>query len=274
MKNSSERKERRGDVTPEPVLRVEGLKVVANSGRNILDGVSFSIRRGEVFGLLGESSAGKTTLAKTVLRVLPQELRLADGRIFIKGADITHLPEKRLQEFWGRKMSYLPQNAGAALNPVFRLRSQLEEIARTRTRDKKEQWALIERALRQVQLPTDAKFLRQFPFQLSGGQQQRFLLAELLIANPALLIADEPTSALDMPLQQEMIGLLEEIRQRFKMAILFISHDLAIVEKIADRIGILFEGRLVEVEETETLIAEPRHWYTRQLVHLHRAFAL
>jgi peptide/nickel transport system ATP-binding protein len=150
----------------------------------------------------------------------------------------------------------------------------LEEVARVRTTDKKEQHSLIEEALRQVQLPVDKKFLGKYPFQLSGGQQQRFLLAELLVARPELLIADEPTSALDMPLQQEMVRLLSEIREEFGMAILFISHDLAMVEQLSDRIGILSQGRLVEVQEARVLVKHPQHPYTQQLVQLHRSFAL
>ncbi len=257
-----------------PVLRVENLTVVKETGEAVLQGMSFVVGSGETFGLLGESSAGKTTLAKAILRVLPEGLQRVGGKIFLGATEITELPEEKMRGFWGRKMSYLPQNAGSALNPVFRLRSQLEEVARTRTSDKVEQRVLMEKALQQVQLPTDGKFLRKYPFQLSGGQQQRFLLAELLLAGPELLIADEPTSSLDMPLQQEIVNLLQAVREKLGVAILFISHDLAVVEKLADRIGVLFEGKLVEVQKTEDLIENPQHPYTQQLVALHRSFAL
>ncbi len=257
-----------------PLLRVENLAVAKETGDFVLRDVSFSVKKAEAFGLLGESSAGKTTLARAVLRVLPEGLQTVAGKIFFDGVEITRLPEEKMGEFWGRKMSYLPQNAGSALNPVFRLRSQLEEVARTRTSDKGEQQALIEKALRQVQLPTESKFLRKYPFQLSGGQQQRFLLAELLLAGPKLLIADEPTSSLDMPLQQEIVGLLQTIRKKFGIALIFISHDLAIMEKLVNRIGVLFEGKLVEVRDARALIENPKHPYTQKLVALHRSFAL
>ncbi|GBD93417.1 oligopeptide transport ATP-binding protein OppD [bacterium BMS3Abin05] len=263
-----------GSERPASLLEVTGLAVENLSKHAILSDVNFDIRKGEIFGLLGESSAGKTTLAKAILGALSGTLKIRAGRILFEGKELSLYSPKKMEILWGKEMSYLPQNAGASLNPVFRLKTQIGEVARTKSPRKDEQEEMVSRALRQVYLPDDRKFLRQYPFQLSGGQQQRFLIAELLVANPKLLIADEPTSAVDVSIQQEIITLLKDIRRKCGMSILFITHDLAVLRQIADRSGILFDGKIVEIQKTEELISEPRHDYTRELVELSKRLSL
>jgi len=257
-----------------PVLQVKGL-TVRNLARNaILSEVTLEIRAGEIFGVLGESSVGKTTLAKSILGILPESLYVERGEIRFDGKNLLDLSQKQMESIWGRGISYLPQNAGAALNPVFKLKTQIYDLARRRSNQKRTQDKWVLSALKQVYLPDDEAFLNKYPFQLSGGQQQRFLMAELLVVQPQVLIADEPTASLDASVQQEIVQLLRHVRDSFGLSILFITHDLAILSEIADRSCVLFDGKIVEIQKTEKLIKNPQHDYTKKLVHLSKRLSI
>jgi len=229
---------------------------------------------GEIFGVLGESSVGKTTLAKSILGILPDSLYAEKGEIRFKGRDLLQLSKRQMETVWGRGISYLPQNAGASLNPVFKLRTQIYDLARLHSRQKAVQRKMVSSALKRVYLSDDEAFLNKYPFQLSGGQQQRFLMAELLVVQPQLLIADEPTSALDASVQREIIELLTGIRDSFGLSILFITHDLAILREIADRSCVLHDGKIVEIQKTGELIENPQHMYTKKLVQLSKRLSV
>ncbi len=259
---------------PEPILQVKGLTVRNAAGNAILSDVTFNMAVGEIFGILGESSVGKTTLAKSILGILPESLYVERGEIRFDGENLLDLSQKQMESIWGKGISYLPQNAGAALNPVFRLKTQIYDLAHRRSNQKRTQEKLVLSALKQVYLPDDEAFLNKYPFQLSGGQQQRFLMAELLVAQPQVLIADEPTSALDASVQQEIVQLLRRVRDSLALSILFITHDLAILGEIADRSCVLFNGGIVEIQKTEKLIKNPQHDYTKKLVRLSKKLSV
>ncbi len=259
---------------PELVLQVKGLTVRDAAEHAILSDVSFDMAVGEIFGVLGESSVGKTTLAKSILGILPESLYAEEGEILFDGKNLLHLSQKQMESIWGRGISYLPQNAGASLNPVFKLKTQIYDVAHLHSKQKAIQRKLVFSALKQVYLPDDEVFLNKYPFQLSGGQQQRFLMAELLVARPHVLIADEPTSALDASVQQEIVDLLKSVRDSTGLSILFITHDLAILGEIADRSCVLYKGKIVEIQSTEKLIENPQHEYTKKLVSLSRQLSV
>ena len=267
-------KNSQGVLAPKPILQVKKLTIRDTAGNAILADVTFDVAAGEIFGVLGESSVGKTTLAKSILGILPESLFADRGEIRFNGRNLLHLSERQMESVWGRGISYLPQNAGAALNPVFKLRTQIYDLARFHSKQKAIQRELVSSALKRVYLSDDETFLNKYPFQLSGGQQQRFLMAELLVVQPRLLIADEPTSALDASVQREIVDLLTSIRDSFGVSILFITHDLAILKEIADRSCVLYDGKIVEIQKTEELIENPQHVYTKKLVHLSKRLSI
>ena len=252
----------------ESILEVRGLNVKHTNGKPILSDLTFDVKKGEIYGMLGESSAGKTTVAKAILGILPESLFIESGTIEFDGKNLVDLSLREMESVLGTGISYLPQNAGAGLNPVFKLKTQIYDLARIRSKQKNIQKKIIVSALKRVYLPADERFLNKYPFQLSGGQQQRFMMAELLVAAPQLLIADEPTSALDASVQQEIVDLLRRVRDLSEMSILFITHDLSILGEIADRSCVIYEGKIVEIRETEELIMNPMHSYTKELVRL------
>lgn len=231
----------------------------------VLRDVQLEIRRGEVLGLVGQSGSGKSTLAMTLLGLLDTKKTHAEGTIEFEGCDLLPLRERDWRELRGRRISLVLQSPLSSLNPALKIRTQLKEAWRAHATASDENSA-IRSALENVSLPSTDDFLRRYPSQMSVGQAQRVLIAMAVLHRPALLIADEATSALDVITQSEILALFRELNRSTGMSILYISHDLASVAGICDRIAILHEGQIVETGPTAQVLTQAQHEYTRRLM--------
>jgi ABC-type dipeptide/oligopeptide/nickel transport system ATPase component len=233
----------------------------------VLRGVQLEIQRGEVLGLVGQSGSGKSTLAMAILGLLDKKRSPAEGTIRFEGADLLQLSERELRSLRGRSIALVLQSPLSSLNPALKIRTQLKEAWRAHASGTNAECAnAIRTSLQSVSLPCDDQFLRKYPSQMSVGQAQRVLIAMAVMHRPALLIADEATSALDVITQSEILALFRELNRSTGMAILYISHDLASVAGICDRIAILHQGEIVECGATEQIFVSPRHEYTQRLM--------
>jgi peptide/nickel transport system ATP-binding protein len=246
-----------------PALDVSDLSVSYGSVP-ILRGVSFSVGAGECFGLVGESGCGKSTAAFAALRALPRAGKITGGGIAMDGADVLALNRRDLRQLWARRVSMVYQDASRALNPTITVGAQLMEafavLGETETREK------AEAMLARVQIPSPARVMGVYPHQLSGGTQQRVVIAMALAKNPSLLVMDEPTTGLDATVEAEILDLVEALRREQGTAILLISHNLPMVARMCDRIGVLYAGRLVEQGPADEVLRAPRHPYTSRLL--------
>src|SRR5580692_7812440 len=233
----------------------------------VLRDVDLDISRGEVLGLIGQSGSGKSTLAMAILGLLDRKHAQVEGTIRFDGADLLRLSESDLRALRGRKLSLVLQSPQSSLNPALKIRTQLKEAWRAHASGPKADCnAAIRAALESVSLPSTDEFLRKYPSQMSVGQAQRVLIAMAVMHRPALLIADEATSALDVITQSEILALFRELNRTTGMSILYISHDLASVAGICDRIAILHQGQIVELGQTADVMANPKHEYTQRLM--------
>ncbi len=233
----------------------------------VLRGVQLQIQRGEVLGLVGQSGSGKSTLAMAILGLLDKKRSPAEGTIRFEDADLLQLSERELRSLRGRSIALVLQSPLSSLNPALKIRTQLREAWRAHASGTSVDCAnAIRTSLQSVSLPADDEFLRKYPSQMSVGQAQRVLIAMAVMHRPALLIADEATSALDVITQSEILALFRELNRSTGMAILYISHDLASVAGICDRIAILHQGEIVECGATEQIFTNPQHEYTQKLM--------
>jgi ABC-type dipeptide/oligopeptide/nickel transport system ATPase component len=233
----------------------------------VLRDVDVDIRRGEILGLVGQSGSGKSTLALAILGLLDKKQIHVEGTIGFDGSDLLRLSESDMRALRGRKLALVLQSPQSSLNPALKIRTQLKEAWLAHASGPKgECQAAIRAALESVSLPSSDEFLKKYPSQLSVGQAQRVLIAMAVMHRPALLIADEATSALDVITQSEILALFRELNRSTGMAILYISHDLASVAGICDRIAILHEGQIVESGSVEQVLLSPRHEYTQRLM--------
>jgi peptide/nickel transport system ATP-binding protein len=250
-----------------PLLRVS-LDVDYATKPGALRGISFSLARGEVLGLIGESGSGKSTVAMSVLRLLRRRTATIRGSIEFDGRDLTTLSEGELRTVRGRQIGLVPQSPLASLNPALRIGTQLEEAwnAHRQTTRRQTRTRLLE-VLDQVTLPPTDDFLARYPRQLSVGLAQRVLIAMAILHQPSLLIADEPMSALDVITGAEILQLFARLNRELNMAILFISHDLLSVASLCHKVAIMRNGELVEFAPTPKIFSTPSHEYTRALLH-------
>ncbi len=233
----------------------------------VLRDVEIEIRRGEVLGLVGQSGSGKSTLAMAILGLLDGKRAQAEGTITFQNSDLLQFSERELRALRGRAVSLVLQSPLASLNPALKIRTQLKEAWRAHASGTAADCATAIRAsLASVSLPADDEFQRKYPSQMSVGQAQRVLIAMAIMHRPALLIADEATSALDVITQSEILALFRELNRSTGMAILYISHDLASVAGICDRIAILHQGAIVECGTAEQIFSHPKHEYTQRLM--------
>ena len=253
-----------------PLLEVRGLQVEFVKDRRALravDGVSFQIGKGETLCLVGESGSGKGVTALSIARLVPTPpARYVAGEILLKGRDVLRMDREELRGLRGRTVSYVFQEPGASLNPVFRVGAQIMESLKLHRRAAATD-AEVVRLLKLVGIPAPESRRRDYPHQLSGGMQQRVMIAMALASQPELLVADEPTTALDVTIQAQIIELLRELKQRLGMAILLITHNLGIVGDIADRVAVMYAGQIVELAPADALLSRPLHPYTRALMH-------
>ena len=243
----------------------------------VLRDLFLQVRRGEVLGLVGGSGSGKSTLALAMMKLLDSRQAQVSGHVYFCGRDLLQMTERELRRLRGRELALVLQSPAAALNPMLKLGTQLREAWRAHQSGSGEE--AIAEALRSVQLPADASFLKRYPAQISAGQGQRVLIAMAILHRPSLLIADEPTSALDAITQQEVLQLLRHCNRKLGMSIVLISHNLAAVAAVCDRVAVLDQGRIVECGEADQILNRPAHDFTRRLTghafpRLHKAAAI
>jgi oligopeptide/dipeptide ABC transporter ATP-binding protein len=254
-----------------PLLRVEGLRTVfaLDDGREIaaVDGASFVINRGETLGLVGESASGKSVTALSIVRLVAPPGRIDRGRIELNGCNLLELGPREMRRLRGRRIGFVFQEPMAALNPVYTIGYQIQEtlavhgLARGRAaRDRSV--ALLDA----VRIPEPQQRAREYPHQLSGGLRQRAMLALAIAAEPELLIADEPTTALDATVQAEILELLRDMRTSLNLSMLLITHDLGVIAQMADRVAVMYGGRIVEQAPLGEIFRSPAHPYTRALL--------
>ena len=250
------------------VLSIEGLRVHYDSGAGIiraLDGVDLCVRRGEVVGVVGESGSGKSTLAAAAMRLLPPAARMVGGRVMIAGRDIAGLSDEEMRLWRGGRVALVPQSAMNALNPVRTVGAQLvETIAMHSALRGTAARARARALLALVGIPPER--LDAYPHQFSGGMRQRVVIAMAVACEPLLLIADEPTTGLDVLRQAELLALIGDLRDRMGMAVMLVSHDLAAVARLADRVCVMQHGLIVDTGRTDTLLSAPTHPYSRRLL--------
>ena len=250
-----------------PLLVVKNLSVIFNQEHTVVDDISFEIFPGETFALVGESGSGKSITALSVLRLLPNNARLTAQTIQLGSDNLLRHSELELCTIRGKRIGLIFQDPMSSLNPVMTLADQIAEVIAIHFdySPEKVQQRVLE-LLQLVELPEPERRMAEFPHQLSGGQRQRVMIAIALAGEPELLIADEPTTALDVTIQAQILQLLKNIQQRTNMALWLISHDLALVSEIADRIAVMQKGKLVETGTNPGLFENPQHAYTQQLL--------
>lgn len=232
-----------------------------------VDGVSFHLDRGELLGLVGESGCGKSITALSVMRLISPPGKIVNGEILFDGKDLLKLSDADMRQMRGDDIAMIFQDPMTSLNPVFTVGEQIAEALRLhRKLSRKEARRATIEAMREVAIPDPARRVDDYPHQLSGGMRQRVMIAMALACNPKLLIADEPTTALDVTIQAQILELLNELRKQRELAVLLITHDLGVVAEVADRVAVMYTGRIVEESPVDELFVRPKHPYTEGLL--------
>ena len=251
------------------LLEIKYLKMDFGKNADALravDGVSFNIGAGETVCLVGESGCGKTVTALSIARLVPAPpANYVGGEILLNGRDVLKMSSSELRSIRGGVVSYVFQDPGASLNPVFRIGNQIKESLKLHKPEKATNEEVI-RLLKLVGIPAPESRIKNYPFEMSGGMQQRVMIAMALASEPKLLVADEPTTALDVTIQAQILDLLSELKRRLGMAILLITHNLGIVGDMADRVAVMYAGQIVELSPARELLRRPLHPYTRALM--------
>ncbi len=248
-------------------MKVENLSTVLDTAAGPLravDGISFELKKGECFALVGESGCGKSMTALSLMRLLPEVGRIAAGRVELDGVDLLGLPEAAMRAVRGRRVAMIFQEPSTALNPVLTVGRQIEEVIERHTRERSPKEKAIQ-LLRAVGIPQPEQRYEQYPFQLSGGQKQRVMIAAALAVDPEVLIADEPPTALDVTIQAQILDLLAKLQAERGMALMLITHDLGIVAKMAHRVAVMYAGEIVELAERTAFFRAPQHPYSQKL---------
>jgi oligopeptide/dipeptide ABC transporter ATP-binding protein len=249
-------------VSAVPVLEVEDLSLAIGPAR-VVDGVGFAVAAGEVLAIVGESGCGKSLTAHAVMRLLAPAVRQESGRIRLGGQDISALPEGQMQALRGARMSMIFQEPQAALDALSTVGTQIAEALRMRPRAAR---PAVLRMLEEVGISDPERRIDQHPFELSGGMCQRVMIASALIARPEVLLADEPTTALDVTIQAQILDLLRRLSRERGTGVVLITHDMGVVADIADRVAVMYAGRIAETGPVEAIFAAPRHPYTALLL--------
>ncbi len=250
------------------VLAIDNLSAISDRDRTaILRGVSLTVARGETRGLVGESGAGKSTIGKAVLGILPRTVRVTSGEILFEGRDLLTTPKAELRRQIGERIALIPQDPMTALNPGRRIEAQLTDGLRlVRRASAREARARALQLLEEVHIREPERVLRAFPHELSGGMRQRVLIAAAFALEPKLIIADEPTTALDVTVQKQILRLLRNMQAAHGTAVIFVTHDLGVVAQVCDSVTLLFGGKVVEQGPIAQVLEAPRHDYTRALL--------
>ncbi len=252
------------------LLHVENLEIQFGSPEDpvkAVDGISFDMAEGETLAVVGESGSGKSVTALALTRLLATPpARYVSGKIEFEGRDVLQLRENELRKLRGKQIAYIFQEPSSSLNPVFTISYQIQEAIELHRPEVRDVTAEIVRALDAVGIRDPEKRLGDYPHQLSGGMQQRVMIAMALVCQPKLLVADEPTTALDVTIQKQIMDLLKELKQKSNMAILLITHNFGLVADFADRVVVMFRGKIVESGPTAEVLRNPQHAYTRALI--------
>ena len=253
-----------------PLLSVDGLETHFPTSQGVLravDGVSFTIDRGEVLGLVGESGCGKSVTSLSIMRLVPPPGRIAAGRVRFEGEDLLTKDAEAMRRVRGARIAMVFQEPMTSLNPVFSIGDQIASAVLAHGgAGRHEAWERTHAMLDLVQIPSPRQRARDYPHQLSGGQRQRAMIAMALASGPALLSADEPTTALDVTIQAQILDLLRRLQAERGMAVLLITHDLGVVAELCHRVAVIYAGRIVELAPVRRLFARPIHPYTRGLL--------
>jgi oligopeptide/dipeptide ABC transporter ATP-binding protein len=252
------------------LLSIEELKTYFFAEEGVvraIDGVSLSLRRGEIFGLVGESGCGKSVTALSVLRLVDPPGKVVGGRVQFDGLSLLDLPEEAMRKLRGSRISLIFQEPHASFNPVYSIGRQVAEVFRIHQGlSRRAAWEQAIQLLRLVGIPNPAQRANAYPHEISGGQAQRVMIAMALALGPELLIADEPTTALDVTIQAQILDLIRELAQQRSTAVLLITHDLGIVAEICERVAVMYAGRIVEESSVAALFDRPLHPYTQGLM--------
>ncbi|MBP1849626.1 ABC transporter ATP-binding protein [Rhizobium halophytocola] len=253
----------------EPLLSIEALSAVSLRDRNrpVLRDVSLTLKPGEVRGLVGESGAGKSTIAKALLGMLPATVKVTGGWIRFESRDLLRLSPRSLREIMGNEITLIPQDPQTALNPGRRIEAQLTDGLRLKRGMTKAQARLEAlKMLAEVHIRDPERVLGSYPHELSGGMRQRVLIAAAFAMKPKLVVADEPTTALDVTVQKQILRLIRQMQKANDTAVIFVTHDLGVVAQICDTVTLLYAGRVIEEGATAEVMTTPRHAYTRALI--------
>jgi oligopeptide/dipeptide ABC transporter ATP-binding protein len=232
-----------------------------------VDGVDFTVGRGEVLGLVGESGCGKSVTSLSIMRLIGVPGKVVEGEIIFEGRNLLDLSEGEMVHMRGNRMSMIFQQPQSSLNPVFKVGDQVAEVMQIhQNMGKEESWNKAVELLRLVGIPDTESKAHAFPHEMSGGQAQRVMIAMALALNPQLLIADEPTTALDVTIQAQILDLMRDLRTRMDTSVILITHDLGVISEMADRVAVMYAGRIVEQADIRTLFARPVHPYTLGLM--------
>ena len=251
------------------LVSIENLNAVSTreNGAPILRDVSLTLERGEVRGLVGESGAGKSTIAKALLGILPRTVQVTGGAIRFEGRDLTTMPARQLRDLIGTHISLIPQDPQTALNPGRRIEAQLTDALRLRRGlSFKEARVRALKLLEEVQIRDPERVLRAYPHELSGGMRQRVMIAAAFALEPKLVVADEPTTALDVTVQKQILRLIRDMQKTHGTAVIFVTHDLGVVAQICDSVTLLYAGKVIEAGRTADVLTAPKHAYTRALL--------
>jgi peptide/nickel transport system ATP-binding protein len=252
-----------------PILSIRGLSAISEleNAEPILRNVSLDLEAGETLGLVGESGAGKSTIAKALLGVLPRTVRITQGEILFEGRDLRTAPRRETRAIFGDAIALVPQDPMTALNPGRRIEAQLTDGLRLRrgmsARDAHKRALEL---LAEVHIQDPERVLRSHPHQLSGGMRQRVLIAAAFALEPKIIVADEPTTALDVTVQKQILRLIRQMQDAHRTAVIFVTHDLGVVAQICDRVALMFAGAVIESGTTADILSAPRHAYTRALI--------
>lgn len=253
------------------LLEVKNLKTYFFTKEGIVkavDGNSFSLERGEILGIVGESGAGKSITGFSILNLIDKPGKIVEGEIIFEGKDLTHLNEEAFEKIRGDKISMIFQDPETSLNPVITIGKQLMEtmLYHNDTLSDKEAYSASVEMLKHVGLPSAKKRMQSYPHELSGGMKQRVVIAIALLNNPKLLIADEPTTALDVTIQAQILYLMKKLSNDFGSSLILITHDIAVVSQLCDKIAVMYAGRIVEYGSKDEIIFDPKHPYTKGLL--------
>ena len=253
----------------ETILSVRDLQVSfrAYGGRvQAVRGISFDLRRGETMAIVGESGSGKSVTSKAIMGILPNNATVEAGTILYDNIDLAHAPENVMHDIRGKRIGLVFQDPLSSLNPIMKVGKQITEVLTRKGMDKKSARAQALQLMKDVGIPEAEKRINQYPFQFSGGMRQRIVIAIALAGDPEILICDEPTTALDVTVQAKILELINNLKMEHKLSVIFITHDLGVVAQMADRICVMYAGKIVETGTAEEIFLQPAHPYTWALL--------